>query len=140
LVDLALTLRASRSNIGDNNLSNQAEFITSKIDGVSVVAIHGEVDIANVDELKMCIEKAAEDAGPGFVIDLTKASYFDSRTIALLAELATKTREHEQRVALLAPADGFAARILQIAGLPNIVPAFQSIADALNSVKQPTGA
>jgi anti-anti-sigma factor len=98
------------------------------------------VDIANVDELKTCMEKAAEDLGPGFVIDLTAASYFDSRTIALLAEFATKMREHRLRVALVAPPDGFAARILQIAGLPNIVPAFQSTADALNAVKQPTGA
>ncbi len=121
-------------------MTNQAEFITSTVDGVCVVAIHGEVDIANVEGLKQCLEKAGEERGPGLVVDLTRATYFDSRTIALLADFATRMRVHRQRVALVAPADGFAARILQIAGLPLIVPAFQSAADALNSVKQPTSA
>jgi anti-sigma B factor antagonist len=121
-------------------VTNQGEFIINTVDGVSVVTIHGEVDIANVDELRACLEKAAEDRGPGLVVDLSRALYFDSRTIALLADFATRLRVHRQRVALVAPADGFAARILQVAGLPLIVPAFQSEADALNSVKQPAGA
>ena len=123
-----------------DDVTNQAEFITSTVDGVSVVAIHGEVDVANVDGLRLCLEKVSDERGPGFVVDLTQASYFDSHTIALLANFATKMREHRQRVALAAPADGFVARILQIAGLSLIVPVFQSVAHALNSVKQPTGA
>ena len=121
-------------------MTSQAEFLTSEVDGVCVVAIHGEVDIANVEGLRQCLEKAGEERGPGLVVDLTPATYFDSRTIALLADFATKIRVHRQRVALVAPADGFAARILQIAGLPLIVPVLQSADDALNSVKQPTGA
>ena len=121
-------------------MTNQADFLTSIVDGVCVVAIHGEVDIANVEGLRQCLEKAAEERGPGLVVDLTRATYFDSRTIALLADFATKMRVRRERVALVAPAHGFAARILQIAGLPLIVPAFQSTADALNSVKQPAGA
>ncbi|MDQ6768166.1 MAG: STAS domain-containing protein [Candidatus Eremiobacteraeota bacterium] len=120
-------------------MTNQAEFIQSVVDGINVITVRGEVDIANVDELRLCLEKAAEEKGPGLVIDLTKASYFDSRTIALLADFATKLRVHRQRVALVAPAEGFAARILQIAGLPLIVPAFQLTADALNAVQQPAG-
>ena len=120
-------------------MTNQAEFLTSEVDGVCVVAIDGEVDIANVEGLRLCLEQASEERGPGLVIDLTRATYFDSRTIALLADLATKMRVHRQRLALVAPADGFAARILQIAGLPLIVPAFQSADDALMSVKQPSG-
>ncbi len=121
-------------------MTNQAEFSTSNIDGVSVVAIKGEVDIANIDELRLCLEHAAEDRSTGVVIDLTKTAYFDSRTIALLADFATKLRVHRQRIALVAPADGFATRILQVAGLPLIVPSFTSLKDALNSVKEPAGA
>ena len=120
-------------------MTNQAEFIATTVDGVSVVAIHGEVDIANVEALRLCLEKVGEEQGAGLVVDLTRATYFDSRTIALLADFATKMRAQRQRLALVAPANGFAARILRIAGLLLIVPAFESTGSALNSVKQPTG-
>jgi anti-anti-sigma factor len=120
-------------------VTNQAEFITKQVDGINVVSVFGEVDIANVDEFRTCLEKAADDRAPGLVVDLTRTAYFDSRTIALLADFATKLRVHRQRIALVAPADGFAARILQIAGLPLIVPAFQSVIDAINSVREPAG-
>ena len=120
-------------------MTKQAEFTTSAVDGVTLVEVRGEVDIANVDELRMCLERATAERGPGIVIDLTGASYFDSRTIALLADFATKMRVHRQRVALVAPNDGFAARILQIAGLPLIVPAFASRPEAIQAVKQVTG-
>lgn len=121
-------------------MTNQAEFTTSTVDGVTVVAVKGEVDIANVDELRLCLERATQERGPGIVIDLTTAAYFDSRTIALLADFATRMRVHRQRVAVVAPNDGFAARILQIAGLPLIVPAYPSRDEALEAVKQVAGA
>ncbi|MBV8459903.1 MAG: STAS domain-containing protein [Candidatus Eremiobacteraeota bacterium] len=121
-------------------MTNQAEFTTTTSDGVIVVAIKGEVDIANVDELRLCLEQATRERGPGIVVDLTAASYFDSRTIALLADFATRMRVHRQRVAVVAPNDGFAARILQIAGLPLIVPAYPSLAEALDAVRQVAGA
>jgi anti-anti-sigma factor len=120
-------------------VTNQAEFNTEVADGVIVVEVAGEVDIANFGELQLCLEQAVEDAGPGVVIDFTNTAYFDSRTIALLADFATKLRVHRQRVALVAPASGFAARILQVAGLPLVVPAFHTRAEALHSVKEPAG-
>ncbi len=121
-------------------MTNQAEFKTSTVGGVTIVAVLGEVDIANVDELRVTLEQATQERGPGIVIDLTGATYFDSRTIALLADFATKLRVHRQRIALVAPNDGFAARILQIAGLPLIIPAFPSAPEAVDSVKQAAGA
>jgi anti-anti-sigma factor len=121
-------------------MTNQAEFTTAIVDGVTVVSVKGEVDIANVDELRQCLERATQKRDRGVVIDLTAAAYFDSRTIALLADVATKIRVHRQRVAVVAPKEGFAARILQIAGLPLIVPAYPSRSEALNAVKQVAGA
>lgn len=117
-------------------MTDQARFVTETVDGVGVVTITGEVDIANVAQLKLCLEKVIDERGSGLVVDLTKTSYFDSRTIALLADSATKMRVQRQRIALVAPASGFAAKILQIAGLPLIVPAFQSVSEAIDSVKQ----
>jgi anti-anti-sigma factor len=118
-------------------VTHQARFSSQSASGVTVVSIEGEVDIANVGELRLYLEQAIEEQGAGLVADLTKASYFDSRTIALLAEVATKMRIHHQRMALVAPASGFAARILEIAGLPQIIPEFSVLKDATDSVKQP---
>jgi anti-anti-sigma factor len=118
-------------------MTHQARFSSQSAGDVTIVSIEGEVDIANVSELRLYLEKAIEEQGPGMVVDLTKASYFDSRTIALLADIATKMRVHRQRIALVAPASGFAARILEIAGLPQIVPAFATSKEAVDAVQQP---
>ncbi len=118
-------------------MTHQARFSSQSASGVTVVSIEGEVDIANVGELRLYLEQAIEEQGAGLVVDLTKATYFDSRTIALLAEVSTKIRIHRQRVALVAPASGFAARILEIAGLSQIVPAFPALKEATDSVKLP---
>jgi hypothetical protein len=55
----------------------------------------------------------------------------------LLAEFATSMRVHRQRMALVVSMDGFASRILQIAGLPSIIPSYPQVSEAVQSVKQP---
>lgn len=121
-------------------MTNEARFTTEAVDGVGVITVFGEVDLSNVGELKHCLETAAEDRANGIVVDLTKAEYFDSRTIALLADFAQSARTRRQRVALVAPAEGFAPRILEIAGLPRIIPTFQTADEAIASVKSPASA
>ena len=119
---------------------NQGNFTIDRVDDVNIVTISGEVDIANVDQLRAVLDSTTVDDELHLVVDLTHTSYFDSRTVAVLANLATNFRGRRQRMALVAPSDGFAARILQIAGLPLIVPVFQSVADGVGSLKLPAGA
>ena len=121
-------------------MTPQAHFSMHKVDGVKVIDVEGEIDIANVDELRLFLEKAVDGAGPGMAINLTKATYFDSRTIALLLDIGTKARVHRQRIAVVAPAKGFAAKILEIAGLPQVVPSFPEVAEAVDAVNQPASA
>jgi len=121
-------------------MTNEARFTTGAIDGISVIAVFGEVDLSNVGELKHCLETAAEARAQGIVVDLTKAEYFDSRTIALLADFAQNARTRRQRVALVAPSGGFAPRILDIAGLPRVIPTFETTDEAVASVKSPATA
>lgn len=119
-------------------MTDQARFTAEVVDGVSMIAICGEVDLSNAAQLKQCLERTAQVDHQGVVVDLTKAEYFDSRTIALLAAFAQTAQTRRQRLALVAPSNGFGARILNVTGLSKIIPTFQSTSKAAASVKLPT--
>ena len=107
------------------------------VEGVAVVVARGEIDIGNVNELQAFLETSTDPDGPGIVVDLTDATYFDSRTIATLAEFCARMRVSRQRLAIVAADGGFAAKVLRIAGLTLIVPTFPGVADAVALVKRP---
>ena len=117
-------------------MGKEASITADLIDGVYVLTIFGEVDISNADELSAQLDQAADTGAPGVVIDLTHAAYFDSRTISLLAKFAERSRSERQGLALVVPGGGWAGRILEITGLPRIVPSWQTVGEAVASVKQ----
>lgn len=115
-------------------MDNQAWFQTTSVNGVGLLTVFGEVDVSNVSELARCLEEAAGHHGQGVIVDLTRASYFDSRTIALLADFGQASRSGGRQAALVAPPSGFAARLLEIAGLAHVVPTYRSVDEALASI------
>ena len=117
---------------------DDVRFKRETIDNVVVLEIRGEVDIANAAELQAELEEAAENDGPGVVIDLRFADYFDSRTIAMLADFAVRMKVSRQRVALVAPADGFSGTVLRIAGIPHLIPTLESVGQAIEAVGKPS--
>lgn len=106
-------------------------------EGLSVVTVRGEIDMGNVAELQTALERAADGGAFGVAVDLSHASYFDSRTLATLATFASRMRISRQRVALVAPSGGFSGRVLQVAGLPLVVPRYDRLEDALAALKEP---
>jgi anti-anti-sigma factor len=105
--------------------------------GFSVVSINGEIDMSNVAELQAALERAADGGALGVAVDLSRSSYFDSRTIATLAAFASRMRISRQRVALVAPAQEFSGKVLRVAGLQLVVPTYDQLADALAALKEP---
>lgn len=99
--------------------------------------VGGEIDTANVDELRAFLEDSTEPDGPGIVVDLNVASYFDSRTIATLADFCVRIRISRQRLVIVAADGGFAAKVLRIAGLMLVVPTLPTVADAVALMKSP---
>ncbi len=118
-------------------MTPSARFSRQTVDGVAVVLARGEIDTGNVHELKAFLENSTDPDGPGIVVDLNGAAYFDSRTIATLAEFCARIRISRQRLAIVAADGGFAAKVLRIAGLTLVVPTLPTVADAVAAVKTP---
>lgn len=74
-----------------------------KEDGVTVVAVEGQLIVGNRQELKQKVLQELEDGGRKFLIDFSETGYIDSSGLGVLVSLSKKIREQggELRLAAL---------------------------------------
>lgn len=84
-----------------------------------VVALHGDVDVAVVPELRVALGTALDGGCSNVVLDLAEVSYADSSALGLLVWLDHKLRPASGRL-VLAGANRDVARILELSGLVNV--------------------
>jgi anti-sigma B factor antagonist len=92
---------------------------TSFHDGVSRLAISGDVDLATADELREAGEKALTDACSTLRIDLSGVSFMDSTGLSALVAINNAAR-HNHTVVLDDPTPPV-RRILQVSGLDQVL-------------------
>ncbi|MBC6463564.1 STAS domain-containing protein [Actinomadura sp. HBU206391] len=102
---------------------------STRHDGVTVVALNGELDLATADTLVAQIAKAYKQA-PGLVLDLTELVFIDSAGLGVLLQAQRKATEHGGAVAL-ASCRPQVARALQLSGLDSRIPCYATAAQAL---------
>ena len=87
-----------------------------------MVAIAGEIDLSNTDEVASQIEAAVTSDSTSVVVDLTETTYLDSAGVRLLLTLAGRLQGRRQQLRLTIP-DGSPIRVvLDIAGLASVIP------------------
>jgi anti-anti-sigma factor len=101
-------------------------------DGVAVLTVRGEIDLATVPTLEEAIDQALEPRPSALVIDLSDVDFLAS------AGLQTLVNTHE-RVAtsghFAVVAEGSAtSRPIQLTGLDEIFPLYPTLAEALSDV------
>jgi anti-anti-sigma factor len=82
-------------------------------DGVSTVAVDGELDISNVGVLRDAAMQLPNHA-LGLVVDLSRASFIDSATAGLLFELQASLARRSQELRVVAPPGTPAERVLEM--------------------------
>ena len=99
--------------------------------GLPVVSVMGEVDLATAPALEQTLLGAAED-GPGeLIVDLTGCSFLDSKGLAAL--VATRGRlEHSNRRLALVLSNPSVMRVFQITQLDELFEIHPSLAAAVN--------
>jgi anti-anti-sigma factor len=107
-----------------------ARFVRRVVRGVDVVDVRGEVDIANVDSLEALLEVVA-DRSAAFVVSLAEATYFDSRTLHLIAQTIERANVTRRRVYFVVPSDRGARRLLQLSGIDTLMRIYESESAAL---------
>jgi len=119
-------------------MTPQANVRISQREGVPVVAVEGEVDIANVGQLRLQVIKAVPNTAPGLVLDLSSTSYLDSRGVHLILEIADRMTTTQQQLRVVAPEGALIRRVLLLTHVEAIVPLDQTLDDAIARLRPTT--
>jgi anti-anti-sigma factor len=102
-------------------------------DEVPVLELSGAFDFGNVPEIERLLRRRL---GPFFfkgrdlVLDLALVELVDSAFVGLVVSLARRLHANRRELLITRPV-GYARRTLALVGLPNLVPVYESIDDAL---------
>jgi anti-sigma B factor antagonist len=109
--------------------------VQHRLDGeVPIVAIEGEIDIANITELRNTILRHVPNTVAGLVLDLSPTTYLDSQGIHLLLDLADRLRNRRIRFAVVSPPASFVRRILELSQAQTIVSTETDVATAVANI------
>jgi anti-anti-sigma factor len=81
-----------------------------------VLHLQGEIDFANIADLRSAVRRLATEAGSPIVIDCAELRFIDAAGLRVLAELVAQTIEQD-RVAVVRHASPFQLRLLRLANL-----------------------
>ena len=101
------------------------------VGGGAVVTVEGEVDAANVDDVRRAIVQGAAGADL-VVVDLTTATYMDSSMIGLLLTVAQELRAQRGDLRVVAPATGRCRRGLVLSGVEDLFSLHETVDGALH--------
>jgi anti-sigma B factor antagonist len=102
-------------------IDNTAEIERSDTEGVRVVTVAGEVDLANVGAVEHAVGELSNGA-LGVVVDLSEATYIDSATVGLLFRLRSRLSRRGQELRVICSPRSNAWRVLQLTGFDREVP------------------
>lgn len=98
----------------------------------AVLELSGEFDVGTVPEIDRFLRRRL---GPMYhrehlVIDLASTTFVDSSFVTFVVRLVKDLRACRKELVLVRPA-GQVRRVLALVGLPNLVPVFESLDDAM---------
>lgn len=102
-------------------------------DGVTVVALEGDVDLESSPEARKVILQCVEKKQP-VLVDLAGVGYIDSSGVASLVESFQTARKYNLNFALVSVSEG-ALRVLQLARLDKVFSIYGSLDEGLAGVK-----
>jgi anti-anti-sigma factor len=107
-----------------------AEVEVALVGGTSVVDLRGEVDLENA----LSVEREIADRTPAdgaLVVDLGGVAYMDSYGVRLLESLLRRAVAAGGTLALVVPDGSFAADVVPLLGLADLVPVHRTVDEAL---------
>jgi anti-sigma B factor antagonist len=91
-----------------------------------VIAPEGELEIARFDEFRDTLYDAARQAEQLLVVDLSHVEFIDSSSLGALVELHHRLQRENRQLAVIAPGGTAAALILNLSGLRNRLPTYET--------------
>ena len=87
---------------------------------VATVALHGEVDVLNVDQVRVALVEAIETRPRALVVDLAKLSFIDSTGLGAIIFGFQRARDEGIEFSLARPSRGV-HQILVLSGVLEVV-------------------
>lgn len=101
-------------------------------DGVRVIAVVGEIDIASAPQLSTRLNVAVRCTSSGVVVDLSGVEFIDSTGIAVLLNALRRMTRARRRLALVCP-QGPVLRALRTARLDSTFTVRDSVQEAVRA-------
>lgn len=98
-------------------------------DGLDVLAIEGEIDLACSPELRTLLHAFAKKRSPALVLDFQQVSYVDSSGLATLIEYVRLAQEYGGKFGLTSVSDRVKT-IFDLVRLTEFLPIFPTLAEA----------
>lgn len=106
-------------------------------DGVAVVRVTGEVDVATCGLLRDRLLRIVTDEGfRGLVVNLADVRFMDSTGLGVLVGIWRRVAATPAGLGLAVPAPQV-RRVLDTAGLTKVLPVYDAEADAVAAIRQP---
>ena len=115
-------------------MKDAGRFELRPIENSYVLDIFGEVDFANVADFSALIADAADRPPNALIVSLAHATYFDSQLIHAVLRGSELFRLRNKSLLLVSPSGNSGRRIIEILGLANVLPVFESLDAALASL------
>ncbi len=102
---------------------------------ISVIAVSGEIDMYNADQLKSAISDLFQDGRTAVVLDLSELVYIDSSGIGVLIFAVSQARRAEIPL-WLAGIHGTPRKIIKLTSLLEFFPVVDTVQDAIQRINQ----
>jgi anti-anti-sigma factor len=104
---------------------------------VRVVSVRGEFDLQHAAEANAALEQAASDRNRALVIDLTACDFIDSTGLSTIVGATRPLQNGQSNVAIASPEPSKARRILDLAGISESLPTFDTVDEAVSAAVSP---
>ena len=107
-------------------------------EGVPLVSLEGEIDIANAAELQdRLLPLLSSNSPPGLIVNLSDVTFIDSRGVHVIFELAKRMSIRHQQLRLVVPRAALIRRILLLIHKDDLIPLDETVEDAAAQMQVP---
>jgi anti-sigma B factor antagonist len=101
------------------------ELVEQGLRGAPGVALRGEIDIADVDQVQQALDAAIRDSAGAFVLDLTNVDFLDSTGVRLILHARALLSRDDRALAIVCP-QGPVRRLFDVAGIADLLFVYDS--------------
>src|ERR1700712_1503402 len=103
-------------------MSDLAQIVVRDEDDLRVVAVGGEVDASNAEDMRSAALEGFPNSARGLILDLRNLSYVDSAGIAVIFEAGERLGRRGQALALVVAPSALFRRALEVTEIDAITP------------------